>query len=293
VVYVNGPRVLAGAAVAARGICPLIFHMHNGLRRRSEIAVARWALARCPSKVVACCRHVALSLPEAAPEVIPNGVADCGFRPRSYPPEGTWRIGMVARISPDKGHLVLLDAVRRLSAAGHRVAITIAGDSLYSPPEHAVKVRERAAGLDVRFTGWIGHIRTLLPEFDLLAVPSTAEPGLPRVVLEAFSAGLPVVALPSGGIPEAVRDRATGFLSADLTAAALAAKLETVMLGPPEALMRVAREARTEWELHWNVDRWRREVISAIRATACGLHPRRDSTGDSAEATRIRRASSM
>jgi len=188
---------------------------------------------------------------------------------------------------------VLLDAVRRLSAAGHRVAITIAGDSLYSPPEHAVKVRERAAGLDVRFTGWIGHIRTLLPEFDLLAVPSTAEPGLPRVVLEAFSAGLPVVALPSGGIPEAVRDRATGFLSADLTAAALAAKLETVMLGPPEALMRVAREARTEWELHWNVDRWRREVISAIRATACGLHPRRDSTGDSAEATRIRRASSM
>jgi glycosyltransferase involved in cell wall biosynthesis len=120
----------------------------------------------------------------------------------------------------------------------------------------------------VRFTGWIDDVATILDGFELLAVPSAAEPGLPRVVLEAFSAGVPVVALPSGGIPEAVRDNVTGFLATDATPAGLAAKLRAVMLGPPRELAQVARNARAEWESYWNVNRWRREVIAAIRATA-------------------------
>jgi hypothetical protein len=285
VVYVNGPRVLAGAALSAQGHCPVVFHAHNYLERRSDLAMVRWALQRCTSTVIACCEHVAAPLAAAMPLVIRNGVPDAGFRARQYPPEVPRRVGIVGRISPEKGHLVLLDAVRLLAAEGHRITVTVAGASLFSSDEYEAEVRRRAAGLDVRFTGWIEDVGELLGGFDLLAVPSTAEPGLPRVVLEAFSAGVPVVALASGGIPEAVRDNVTGFLAADATPAGLAAKLRAVMLGPPQELTRVIQNARAEWESYWNVDRWRREVMSAIRVTAREPERPHDSLAASAAAS--------
>jgi len=268
VVYVNGPRVLLGAALAAAGRCPLIFHMHNRLRRPAEIAVARGALAIGNSRTIACCRHVAASLPTRSARVIPNGVPDAGYFAPAFPPTGPWRIGMVGRISPDKGHVVLLQAAHCLVAEGYRVSITIAGASLYSSASCAAQVRKYAAGLDVRFTGWVDDVGSLFRELDLLAVPSTAEPGLPRVALEAFSAGLPVVALPTGGIPEAVRDGVTGFLAQDATVQSLAAKLRSVMSCAPEILRQITWNARAEWKSRWNVDRWRREVIAEVRATA-------------------------
>jgi len=292
VVYVNGPRVLPGAALAARGRCPVIFHAHNHLQRRSDIVMVRSALRRCSSTVIACCEHVATPLAARhrtcggsrvfigiganatgvscprMPMVIRNGVPDAGFRARQYPPEGPWRIGIVGRISPEKAHLVLLEAVRLMAAEGYQITVTVAGASLFSSNDYETEVRRRSARLDVRFTGWIEDVGALLGGLDLLAVPSIAEPGLPRVVLEAFSAGVPVVALPSGGIPEAVRDNVTGFLAADATPAGLAARLRTVMLNSPWELARVIQSARAEWERYWNVDRWRREVIPVIRTAA-------------------------
>ncbi len=268
VVYVNGPRVLLGAVLAAPESCPVVFHSHNRLQRRADLLLVRSALRRRFSTVIACCEHVAEPLAFAMPLIIRNGVPDAGYRGCQYQPEGAWRIGMVGRISPEKGHLVLLDAIRLLAAEGHRITLTVAGASLFSVSDCEGEVRRRANGLDVSFTGWIDDVGALLGGFDLLAVPSIAEPGLPRVVLEAFSAGVPVVALPSGGIPEAVRDGVTGFLSAGMTPNDLAARLRAVMLGPPGQLTRVIQNARAEWQSYWNVDRWRREVILAIAATA-------------------------
>ena len=266
VVYVNGPRVLVGATLATADRCPLIFHSHNRLDRQSDVFMVRSALRRSASTVIACCEHVAAPLSFALPLVIPNGVPDAGYRARQYPPQGPWRIGMVGRISPEKGHLILFDALRLLAAEA-RIAVTVAGATLFSGGGFEDRVRVSAAGLNVQFVGWIDNVGATLAGFDLLVVPSTAEPGLPRVVLEAFSAGVPVVALPSGGIPEAVRDSVTGFLAADRTPSALAACLRKAMTGAPAELSRVIHNARAEWESYWNVDRWRRDVMSAIRAT--------------------------
>lgn len=281
-VYVNGPRVLAGAVLAAGENRPVIFHAHNRLERRPDIFMVRSALRRKTSTVIACCEYVAEPLPFAAPLVIRNGVPDAGYRRRQYSPDGLWRIGMVGRLSPEKGHAVLFDAVRSLVDEGHTIALTVAGASMFSSSGGEAELRRRAEGLGVQFTGWIDDVGSFLGGLDLLAVPSIAEPGLPRVVLEAFSAGVPVVALPSGGIPEAVRDNITGFLSADLTPASLAARIRAVMQSPPADISRVIHNARAEWESYWNVDRWRREVISAIRVTAREPEPPYDSLAASA-----------
>jgi glycosyltransferase involved in cell wall biosynthesis len=61
-----------------------------------------------------------------------------------------------------------------------------------------------------------------------LVLPSSYE-GMPHVVLEAFASGLPVVASNVGGVPEVVRDRATGFLYEFGDLAGLRDKIGTVM----------------------------------------------------------------
>jgi glycosyltransferase involved in cell wall biosynthesis len=282
VVYVNGPRVLLGATLAARGRCPVVFHAHNHLQRRSDLAMVRFALRRCSSTAIACCEYAGRGLHGS---IVQNGVPDAGFRSRRYPPEGAWRIGIVGRISPEKGHLLLIDAVRMLVDTGCRIALTVAGASLFGTGDYETEVRRKAEGLDVRFTGWVENVGETLAELDLLIVPSTAEPGLPRVVLEAFSAGVPVVALPTGGIPEAVRDNVTGFLVQRAAPADVAERLRSVMGGSPAELDRVALNARLEWENYWNVERWRSEVVRSIQSAAKAPLPVSDSLAVSAAAS--------
>ncbi len=261
VVYVNGPRVLYGASLAAEGRCRLVFHAHNCLSRRPDRAIVHRALAR-GAKGIACCRFVADSV--GIRSVVHNGVPDAGFRLRQYPPDGPWRIGVIGRISPEKGHVVLFDATRRLVAEGHRISLIVAGTSQLGVGDYEPVVRRAAAGLDVQFTGWREDVGSVLAECDLLALPSIAEPGLPRVLLEAFSAGVPVVTAPTGGIPEAIRDGATGFLATGATAPEFAARLRSALQAPASDLIRVAMQARAEWERYWNVERWRRETLAGV-----------------------------
>ena len=67
----------------------------------------------------------------------------------------------------------------------------------------------------LKFTGWVGPSgkRALLEHAAVYALPSYDE-GLPLSLLEAMSAGVPVVASPVGGIPEVLADGASGFLVA-------------------------------------------------------------------------------
>ena len=138
-----------------------------------------------------------------------------------------WRIGVIGRIAPEKGQLEFVQAARllfRQLAPGRRCEFVVCGDALFSSPEYSRRVRAEAEGLPIEFTGWRDDIRDVLSTLDLVVVPSSAVEATTRVILEAFSAGVPVVAFRSGGIPEIVEDGVTGVLSAP-TAPDLASKL--------------------------------------------------------------------
>jgi glycosyltransferase involved in cell wall biosynthesis len=99
----------------------------------------------------------------------------------------------LGRLHPNKGFDLLLEAF----AAIRGIHLWIAGDGPLRPRLERLATRlgitER-----VRFLGWRDDVPALLAQADLLVCPSLHEP-LGNVVIEAWSAGLPVVATASDG----------------------------------------------------------------------------------------------
>ena len=127
-------------------------------------------------------------------------------RAMDVPVEGPL-LGIIARLTEQKGHRVLLDAQRPDLSRAHLV---IVGDGPLS-----AALQRQAAGLGiadrVRFLGARRDLGNLLSAIDVFVMPSFWE-GLPLAMVLAMGAGLPVVATRVAGIPEVVQDGVNGLL---------------------------------------------------------------------------------
>jgi len=94
-------------------------------------------------------------------------------------------------------------------------------------------------------------------------MPSQDE-GMPRALLEAFSAGVPVVAFPTGGISEVIVDGETGFLTRGNSPEALAARIREALAGGPDLLSTVALNARKSWEQSYSLARYQQRITAVM-----------------------------
>jgi len=263
-IYVNGPRTLWAAARGAYGR-PVIFHAHHFLLQNSAKIIARWAIEQAHAAVIANCGHVANQFRECTgPDrlhVVYNGVKSIPFRPRNFGAQGRWRIGIVGRIAPMKGQTDFLRAARSILAQIPRATFVVCGEPMFCRPDYWNEVQRLAEGLPVEFPGWRDDIPAVLGELDLLVLPSNSAEATPRVIMEAFSAGVPVVTYAIGGIPEIVDDSTNGFLVPECEPQALARKILEVTRS---SLAEVAQRARAKWEHCFTIDRWREQVTQVI-----------------------------
>ncbi|MBD3868680.1 MAG: glycosyltransferase family 4 protein [Acidobacteria bacterium] len=119
-------------------------------------------------------------------------------------------VGTVACLKYQKAPLDFIAAAKLAIAGDPRLRFFIAGDGPLRPEvERAIT----AAGLEgkVRLLGWRQDIPELLAAMDLFVLTSLFE-GLPRAVLQAMAAGVPVIATAVNGTPEVVIDGDTGRL---------------------------------------------------------------------------------
>jgi glycosyltransferase involved in cell wall biosynthesis len=124
------------------------------------------------------------------------------------PPRRT--IGAAGRLSPEKGFDLLIQAAERIVRADPQVGFVLFGEG-HMRPRLAAQIA--AARLTGRFilAGFRNDLDGFMPFLDLLVLPSYTE-GLPNVVLEAFAAGVPVVATAVGGTPEVIEEGVSGYL---------------------------------------------------------------------------------
>ncbi len=270
-IYVNGPRLLPAVALAARGRLPILFHAHSHVEQAVARKLACGSIQRSGAAVVACSHSVMAQFRDyVVPRkqfVIPNGVRELPFRKRDFPPDGKWRIGVIGRISPEKGQAEFVRAATRLNGEFPAAQFRICGAPMFGDTRYFDDVQRLASGLPVEFLGWRDDIAAVLSDLDLVVVPSKLE-GMGRVVLEAYAAGVPVIAFAVGGIPEVVTDRETGFLVTDKTAQALAGCIRDVMRANPADLHRIAANARRAWETRYNTGIYQDRITQLIELLA-------------------------
>lgn len=271
-IYVNGPRVLPAAAFAARrNRLPLLYHCHHRLTQPAAIRSVRAALRLSRATVVSCCRFAVEPLRGAVPEervhVVYNGVrgpsGPCPVRSSER-----FRAGVIGRIAPEKGQLEFVRAARLVVRQRAGCEFVVCGEPLFhddAAERYALRARSEADGLPIEFLGWRDDVYEVIRALDLAMVPSMEEPGHPRVILEAYACGAPVLAFASGGIAEVVTDGETGVLVEPFTAEALAqAMLELIPDG--ERRTALGRNGRAAWERRFTLDRYRRDIIGLMAA---------------------------
>ncbi|MHB1587180.1 MAG: glycosyltransferase family 4 protein [Acidiferrobacteraceae bacterium] len=145
------------------------------------------------------------------------------------------------RLSPEKGHKVLLGAVHRLVQSGNDFHLVIAGDGPERPNLERLVAR-LALQRHVQFLGQRRDMDIVYGASDILVLPSFKE-GMPNVILEAMANGLTIVASCVGGVPEMVRHEKEALLVPPNDVNALAGALER-MVRYPEQARALARAAR-------------------------------------------------
>jgi len=120
----------------------------------------------------------------------------------------------LARLEPEKGVLVLLDAVKTLLKNGISLTLTIAGDG---PAMEAV--RQRVEGMQefhdrITIAGYVRNkAKTdLFRSHHVFCFPTKYGEGMPNSVLEAMAFGMPVVTCPVGGLADFFLDGKMGAL---------------------------------------------------------------------------------
>ena len=157
------------------------------------------------------------------------------------------RLLTVSRIDPRKNLRVLPEAVAALQRAGCEVTLDLVG-----PPIGLLGERERDRILELAAHAGVQNrlslrgavpLDELMPsyrDYDIFVLPTGPGEGIPRVLLEAMAAGLPIVTTGVAGIRSLVVDGQNGVLVDEATSDAVASAVR-MLIGSPVVRQRIIR----------------------------------------------------
>jgi glycosyltransferase involved in cell wall biosynthesis len=177
-------------------------------------------------------------------------------RELGLPREGPF-LFCAGRLDPQKGHLVLFEAMREVVRRVPAARLVVAGAPQQASPEYVAELRAMAMSPELReailLIGERRDVPRLMAACDLFVLASFWE-GLGLVFLEAMAAAKPVVATRVSAVPEVVIDGETGLLVPPGDPAALA-----------DALVQLCQDAALRRRLGLAGYRRVREYFSADR----------------------------
>ncbi len=166
----------------------------------------------------------------------------------------------VGKLEPNKGAMLLVPIFRALQAlqalpggtSAPLPTLVVAGSG---PLQAQLKRELEALRVPVVFRSWVSHdeVVRLMARCRVLLFPSQWGEPLSRVLLEASAAGAPILAMPTGGTAEIIRDGETGVLAR--TVEVFAARLRWLLDTPTE------RERLGEQARHAARERFAVEVV--------------------------------
>jgi glycosyltransferase involved in cell wall biosynthesis len=213
-------------------------------------------------------RELAALFPRARIVVIPNGVAS--HQLPAAPPDARQgdKVLYIGAHLAEKGVLDLLSAAAAMPDDLKHVRFVFAGEwsrAARDRPTAERLVREFDMGERVTFLGPVGpdERKTLLNSCDVFAFCPRWQEGHPLVVIEAMSAGLPVVVTRSGALEDTVIDGYSGLFAEAGDPVSIAEQLAR-LLRDDEGRRAMGVAARREWERRFTVDEWGRKMVAVF-----------------------------
>lgn len=140
------------------------------------------------------------------------GETECRQRWQARASRQRPKIGFAARLVREKGAGILLEALTRLAAAGLALDVVVLGEGPMAPDFESAARSGNAVRIDLRGRVPFGpEFYAVVDEVDVFVVPSLSEEQ-PRIVYDAFSRGIPVVASNTSALAECVTDGRDGCL---------------------------------------------------------------------------------
>ncbi|MBD3295858.1 MAG: glycosyltransferase [Candidatus Omnitrophica bacterium] len=274
IVHTNGSRSQFYAAKAVKGTgAGLVWHVRVSFR---DIPFYDEFLFRGADRVICASRGVVsaklsfLRQSSRKLRVIYNGVDTDMFRPDMKLREMSRQVsgftgdrrllGTAGMIVPNKRFNVLVDAFARIKDEMGDLAVLIAGEE--KDPEFSARLRKKAGRYGVSdrifFLGRYSDMPAFFSSLDLFVLPSARE-GFSRVLLEAMSCGLPVIATDVPGNNEAVQDGLTGILVPPDDPDSLALAVRD-MLADKKKMLRMGEAAREDAKKRFSIQKHTRQV---------------------------------
>ena len=203
-------------------------------------------------------RHVWESVREV---VIPNGIdlPECPgleVRARARAALGVMAddvaVGVVGRLSPQKAHHVLFEAVARCLPDVPSVRLVVIGDGELGPRLHR-SAEQLGIGHRTTFLGTRRDVPLLLPGLDVSCLSSVHE-GVPIALIEAMAAGVPIVASDCGAVRDIVEDGEQGYLIPVGDVDRFADRLR-LLAGDPDLRARLGKAGRARAEREFDIER--------------------------------------
>ncbi len=150
--------------------------------------------------------------------LIPRGVDldKFVFKAPAVSLKSEYKIGVVGRITPIKGHGFFLQVIARVVRLFPKVKVLIVGDAPKNKPGYIENLKVLVKQLQIeKYVDFLGpqyNIPKIMSELDLLVLPSIGQEAFGRVIIEAGASGVPVIATRIGGAIEIIEHGHTGFL---------------------------------------------------------------------------------
>ncbi|MFC5520225.1 glycosyltransferase family 4 protein [Polaromonas jejuensis] len=197
----------------------------------------------------------------AIPHIINNGVPDI----QAPSAEKRYDFIFLSNLFESKGVLVFVDAIGMIAKTfpGVRCAIVGSGteDILRRIDEKLIACNSEN-NVDILGALYGGDKCEVLNSSRVFVLPTFNE-CFPLSILEAMSAGLPVISTPEGAIPEIVEHMQTGILVDRKSAKSLADAM-SLLLGDPDLIVEMGKLARNRYLHKYTLDVYKKAIVSVF-----------------------------
>jgi glycosyltransferase involved in cell wall biosynthesis len=170
-------------------------------------------------------------------------------------------LATVGRLSKQKGHDLLFEAISKLKKTGINFKLLVAGDGELKD-EIVHNASEISLSDHVVFLGFLENIKPLLDSSDIFLLPSRWE-GFGYVLVEAMACRKPVVAFHASSNPEIVADGKSGFLVKDFDTGEFA-EMIFQLINNPQLRNQLGENGRKRVEERFTLDRAVQELTELI-----------------------------